>query len=310
MKNLKYFKQFLLESYHPGKETLIREITKEEALYFVSNTYASDKPEQNIIDLIQLNAEDEFDLHGAFEDDKLLGIVKFNDSHVEGFTEIHLLFVDPDHRNKNIGKMLIDYVKDNAEYKKLITNPYTDKAENFFKKLGFKQDSEIDPNDTNTMILENDNLSKSLSSMDKFGIKDDELPNELKEFLKDNGWKYYEEENIYAEMVDKFYMAGIEYNTCIAKLKEGKFPKPIKMIIELYYVIELERSIDDLSDFKILISNIKDIEEFLFNVEDNRKKYNNQQVFQKELIAAKDDELDKIRTYLKNLGIKGKYSLQ
>lgn len=148
---IEHFSGEMNENYHPGKEIIIRPVEKGELDSFCSNTYGSSAPEQNILDLI-CNPLDTEKIHGAFEGDKMLGAVSFKDSKIDDYTEVSLIFVDPENRQKEIGKLLIDYVFDNSKNNKLIANPYTDEAEDFFIKIGFKKDEDIDPNDTNTVI--------------------------------------------------------------------------------------------------------------------------------------------------------------
>lgn len=140
----------LNENHHSdvSKEIEIREPSAEEHVMFCKDTYASTKPGQNILDMICDYTDT---CIGAFEDNVMIGALVYSKSKIKKFTSIDAIFVHPDHRYKEIGKLLITYVEDNVKTN-LITNPYTYEAEEFFTKVGFVIDEEIDPEDTNSMV--------------------------------------------------------------------------------------------------------------------------------------------------------------
>lgn len=146
---LKGYKDFIMENYNGWKEISIRKATIKEVEKFSEEAYAVTAAGLNIFDLICDNPNN---THGAFEGDVMVGAIQFKKSEIEDFTDIDLIFVHPEHRNKEIGKLLLIYVEDNIKIKKLITNPYTSEAGKFFIKHGFIKDEEIDPKDTNTLI--------------------------------------------------------------------------------------------------------------------------------------------------------------
>jgi len=188
---LKRYIDFLNENYHQGKEIIIRPASIEEVKKFCKNTYTSSKSDINILDSICFFPEN---VHGAFESNKMIGAITFKKSDIEDFISVDLIYIDPDNRKSEIGKLLIQYVEDETGNSKLITNPYTEEAESFFKKIGFKFDRNIDSNDDNTMIKENDNYKKSVNTMRRFGMMDySELPISVKKAAEDSGL-FYEED--------------------------------------------------------------------------------------------------------------------
>lgn len=142
------YDNFILES---NTNIIIKDISDKESKNFIDNTYAATESDQNLLDSIYICSNKKYNIHGAFIKNKIVGVICSKDSLIKDYLSINYIFIDPDNRGKGIGDQLVEYLE-NRYKTNLITNPYTNEAEIFFKKIGFKINSRIDPNDTNSMI--------------------------------------------------------------------------------------------------------------------------------------------------------------
>lgn len=150
---MKYVKQF--EHYHPGKEVSIREATKEEVKYFVDNAESGEESDYNLLHMF----DDIENPIGAFMDDKMIGGLSFgNHPRIDDTTLIDVIFVDQNHKKEGVGKLFMYYIKDNTDNPRIVANPYTNKAQTYFEKLGFKLDEDIDPSDTNSVVIDKEKI--------------------------------------------------------------------------------------------------------------------------------------------------------
>ena len=109
-------------------------------------------------------------------------------------------------------------------------------------------------------IFENDNLDRSIKGMDKFGIKDDELPIDLQNMLKSKGWKYCEDDKSYYETKMD------EHTALIFRDDEGDNPKNVVIDISGMNDVRISRKLNDLDEIKIAIEKVKEIAQMLVDI--------------------------------------------
>ncbi|WP_456364216.1 GNAT family N-acetyltransferase [Priestia aryabhattai] len=129
---------------------MIRGINQKDFEYFqhiITNTNMPDY-ELDICESIGSNPSNTI---GYFKGENVIGMVETRETELG--LEISLLFVLPEHRNKQAGKLLIEYIKKHFVFNVVYAHPYTVEAEKFFVSNDFEVDLEFDINDENTVIF-------------------------------------------------------------------------------------------------------------------------------------------------------------
>jgi GNAT superfamily N-acetyltransferase len=105
--------------------------------------------------------DDEIDTYGFYENEQLVGMIRFNEELMseimeceddemendERVTLIGALFVRPDYRRKKMAKQLVEFAVSQAKTSVIVADPYNHTSQQFFLSIGFDFDNEFDDED-------------------------------------------------------------------------------------------------------------------------------------------------------------------